>query len=75
MEWYLIDSTTGKILQADGSWGAGAHQFTIPNSPAWTVYELEFDSESTGTYSLRFDVNSAASSSFYLDACKIREKL
>lgn len=50
MRMFILNTTTGNELQADGAWGAGPEpDFTVTSSTEWQRWEVTFTTESSGT--------------------------
>ena len=75
LKYYILDTTTSKYLQSDGTWLNSITYLTVNNSTSWNIYTNNFIPESSGNFRILIINDSAASSSIYIDNVKIEEKI
>lgn len=72
MKYQVTDSSTGKELQADGTWVDNSLYFTESNSATYTQVVKTFVANSTANVSITLGRNAATSQSIYIDACSLQ---
>lgn len=70
----IFDVTTSEYLQADGSWDAATHSFSLIPSTSWLEVTKEFIPESDGNYMFLFGKLIATSSSIYFDDITVTDE-